>query len=125
NGTKAAFEDIATVNTGRFIWTREDGTPEQVRVAAVTPNFFRLLGAQVALGRDFSEADGQPQPPAQAGAQAPPRLPAMALLSHKFWQRRYGGRTAILGRTAGTNRPQIVGVLPPRFAPLLRPPLNP
>src|SRR5262249_25033890 len=53
NGTKAAFEDIATVNTGRFIWTREDGTPEQVRVAAVTPNFFRLLGAQVALGRDF------------------------------------------------------------------------
>src|SRR6059036_3644588 len=96
NGAKITFEDFAAVNTGRTVWTREDGAPEQVRVASVTPNFFRLLGAKIALGRDFSEADGQPQaPPPQDGgapnAQAPQRLPAIAILGYEFWRRRYGG----------------------------------
>ena len=48
NGAKTTFEDIAAVNTGRRIMSREDGAPEQVRVASVTPNFFRLLGAKIA-----------------------------------------------------------------------------
>src|SRR5713226_3230188 len=62
SGTQAMFEDVAAVSTGRTIWI-QDGRPEQVRVAAVTPNFFRLIGAKIAFGRDFSEADGQPPPP--------------------------------------------------------------
>src|SRR5262249_27207956 len=40
NGTKKTFEDLAAVNTGRTIMPREDGAPEQIRTAAVTPNFF-------------------------------------------------------------------------------------
>jgi len=127
DGAKATFEDLAAVNTGRTIWTREDGTPEQVRVARVTPNFFRLLGAKLVLGRDFSDADGQPPPPQAGGspnAQAPQRLPTIAILSYEFWQRRYGGDTAILGRSISGGGPQIVGVLAPGFELLFPPHLN-
>ncbi len=128
NGTTRAFEEIGAVNTGRVTVPRDDGTPELIRVGAATPNFFRMMGARVVLGRDFSEADGQPQPPqppAAAGApQGPPPLPQMAILSYEYWQRRFGGDRAILGkglpgpRQGGT---QIVGVLAPGFE-LLFPP---
>ena len=99
---------------------REDGTPEQVPTANVTPNFLRMLSATIAFGRDFTDADGQPQPPQpQAGAAlgtAP--LPAIAILSYEYWERRYGGSTAILGHgmwKGGAGGPLIVGVLAPRF----------
>jgi len=126
DGSKVFFEDFAALDTGRGIVPREDGTPEQVKFAAVTTNFFRLLGARIAAGRDFADADGQPQPPqAQAagtpnapGSQAAPQLPTIAILSYGYWQRRYGGSTAILGQgllSAGNAGPQIVGVLAPGF----------
>src|SRR5919198_1698725 len=65
NGAKTTFEDIAGFYTGRTTISKEDGAPEQIRFASVTPNFFRLLGARMAFGRDFAEADGEPQPPEQ------------------------------------------------------------
>src|SRR5579884_1125299 len=129
--TKTSFEDMAVVNTGRVIMPREDDTPEQIRVANVTPNFFRLLGAHVIVGRDFDDSDGQPQPqpPPAAGAPqaaAAPRLPVMAILSYEYWQRRYGGNTAVIGHgMLGTKGgPQIVGVLAPGFELLLPPSRN-
>ena len=121
SGATHSFEDFGTVNTGRQVFPREDGTPEQVRVAGVTTNFFRLLGMQVALGRDFQDADGQP---VAAGTPAQARPQAIAILSHEYWQRRYGGNPAVLGhalRTGGNAGPQIVGVLAPG-AELLFPP---
>ena len=101
NGAKTAFEDTAAVYTLSRVMPREDGSPEQVRIATVTPNFFRLLGAKIVAGRDFTEADGQPQQPQTdgvPGAQAPAPLPTFAILSHEYWQRRCGGNTAILGK---------------------------
>src|SRR6266581_4798463 len=120
-GTKDAFLDLAGVFTFRNILFKEDGTPEQVRSAVVTTNFFRLVGAKIALGRDFSEADGLPQPAppvAQPGAPAAPPLPIVALLSYEYFQRRYGLNPSVLGQVMVTNgpfRPQIVGVLAPGF----------
>src|SRR5713226_8257998 len=122
-GTKNVFQDLAGVFTDRNVQQREDGTPEQVRSAVVTTNFFRLVGAKIALGRDFTEADGIPQPTpppggAQPGAQAPPPLPAMAILSYEYFQRRYGLNPAILGHAMFTNgqfTQQVIGVLAPRF----------
>ncbi len=132
NGTKDAFEDLAAVSTGRGILPRPDGTPEQVHFAGVTPNFFRLLGGKIAYGRDFTEADGQPQPPApQAGTapndQAPPKLPTIAILSYEYFERRYGGNPSIIGhpiQTTGGGGPLIVGVLAPRFELLFPPDMN-
>ena len=130
---KNTFEDFAGVLTGRGPVLREDGTPEQVRFGVVTPNFFHLLGAKIHVGRDFSDADGQPQPPQPqpgnapnaANAPAPPQLPAIAIISYEYWQRRFGANTGVLGQpiksAGGGPSPQIVGVLAPRFE-LLFPP---
>src|SRR5579872_7407557 len=98
-GAASAFEDVAGVNTLRGILPLDDGTSEETRYATVTVNTLRVLGARIALGRDFEEADGQPQPPATGapGAPAPPRIPSVAILSYQFFQRRYGGNPAIVG----------------------------
>ncbi len=130
---KNTFEDFAGVLTFRGPVLRADGTPEQVRFGVATTNLFRLLGVSIHAGRDFSDADGQPQPPqAQPGnapnaanAQQAPQLPAIAIISYEYWQRRFGGNTDVLGQTiqnpGGGPSPQIVGVLAPRFE-LLFPP---
>lgn len=128
-GSRGSFEDMAALGTGRQVLPGLDGTPEQVRLAVVTVNFFRVMGASIALGRDFEEADGVAQqapenPQAGAAAQGPPPLPAVAILSHEYWQRRYGGDPAVLGqRIPGGPRPEIVGVLAPGFE-LLFPPAS-
>src|SRR5713226_3268679 len=121
-GTKDVFQDLAGVSTDRNVLQREDGTPEQIRLAVVTTNFFRLVGAKIAFGRDFTEADGIPQPPpAPAGAQPaapPPRVPTLAILSYEYFQRCYGGNPTVLGQVmtnSGPFTPQIVGVLAPQF----------
>jgi predicted permease len=121
-GTKDAFQDLAGVFTFRNILLKEDGTPEQVRSAVVTTNFFRLVGAKIALGRDFTDADGLPQPQPPAGAQqatpATPPLPIMAILSYEYFRRRYGLNPSAIGQVMNANgpfRPQIVGVLAPGF----------
>jgi putative ABC transport system permease protein len=100
NGADRFFEEFAAINTGRGVVPREDGASEQVVFAAITPNFFRLLGARILAGRDFTESDGlpqPPQPPVAAGAPnapnavappEPPRLPTFAILSYGYWQRR-------------------------------------
>ena len=123
DATKDAFQDMAGVFTFRNILLKEDGTPEQVRSAVVTTNFFRLVGAKIVLGRDFIDADGLPQPApppgvAQPGAPAPPQLPIMAVLSYEYFQRRYGLNPSAIGQvmlTDGPFRPQIAGVLAPGF----------
>src|SRR5713226_5015223 len=122
DGTKDAFQDLAGVFTFRNVLPKEDGTPEQVRSAVVTTNFFPLVEAKIALGRDFTEADGMPQaappPPGPQPGTAAPRLPIMVILSYEYFQRRYGLNPAILGQAMLTNGPfsqQVVGVLAPRF----------
>ena len=117
NGSRGAFEDMAAVRTSRLVTSGADGTPEQVALGFVTTNFFEVMGARIAHGRDFQESDGLPQPQAQTppAAQQPP--PAVfAILSHEYWQRRYGGRADIIGeRLPNGPRPQVVGVLAPGF----------
>ena len=121
-GSTGSFEDMAAVRTSRQVLPGADGTPEQVSLGFVTTNFFRVMGARIVQGRDFQESDGLPQPQQQAltgaqpGVQRPP-LPVFAILSHEYWQRRYGGRPDIVGQRIPTGpRPEIVGVLAPGFA---------
>src|SRR5690349_4958666 len=55
------FEDFAGVTTGRARVTGDNGgEPEQITNAGATPNIFRLLGARVQLGRDFTDKDAMP-----------------------------------------------------------------
>jgi putative ABC transport system permease protein len=131
DSTATVFEQVGAVNTGRTLVPREDGSLEQVRRAAVTPDFFRLMGGVIAVGRDFTDEDGRAQPampPAAAGpATPPPRLPAVAILSYEYWQRRFGKDPAVIGRGMPGARPggtQIVGVLAPGFELLFPPDAN-
>ncbi len=124
-GTKDFFSDMAGVFTGRMVVPREDGTPEQIRYAVATTNFFDVMGGKIVLGRNFTALDGTPQPQAPNngasanGVSAPPtRLPNIAILSYEYFRRRYGGNTAVLGHNMtipGRPGPLIAGVLAPGF----------
>ncbi len=126
---KNSFEDFTGVFTFRGPVLRGDGTPEQVHIGIVTTNFFRLMGAKIHAGRDFEDGDGQPQRASGAANATPAQaLPTIAILSYEYWQRRFGGDTAILGQSikaaGGDAGPQIVGVLAPRFELLFPPDAN-
>ncbi|HSK64499.1 MAG TPA: ABC transporter permease, partial [Pyrinomonadaceae bacterium] len=136
NGAKNTFEDMAAVNTFRFTLPGADGTPERIRAAAVSTNFFRLMGGSITAGRDFEDSDGTPQPapPAAADgnappANAPPPLPNMVILSHEYFQQRFGGDRSMIGNTLPVAAqfgppPIIVGVLAPGFELLFPPKAN-
>jgi predicted permease len=78
-----------------------DGPTEIIIGVTVTPRLFELLGRSPALGRPMSEDDSAFE----------------ILLSHGFWQRRFGGDPRVLGTTldVGTAKATIVGVMPEDF----------
>jgi len=134
NGAKNSFEDFAVVNTGRITLPALDGTPERVRIAAVSTNFFGMMGASLIAGRNFEESDGTPNPtpPANANgaaANAQPQLPTMAILSNDYFQQRFGGDRSIVGKPLPVSAafgppPIVVGVLAPGFELLFPPQAN-
>ncbi|MCI0533974.1 MAG: ABC transporter permease [Verrucomicrobiales bacterium] len=79
---------------------------EFVRAQEVTGNFFSVLGVSAALGRTFTAADDTPTDPQ-----------AVAVVSHSFWKRRFGGNTEVIGKAITLEDVSftIVGVTPPGF----------
>jgi len=79
--------------------------PEQVRAAYVSDGLFQALGTPPEVGRWFSAADQIP------------RGPETVMLSYGYWQRRFGGDRAVIGRNMMVDsRPrEIVGVMPKGF----------
>src|SRR5262245_16082652 len=125
------FEGIAAVTTGRQTISDENLPAEQIIRANVTINIFRLLGAQIAFGRDFVEEDGTPPTPQDVGqgtqpAQPKSTLPVFAILSHEFWQSRFGGDRSVIGQSIELSggRLQVIGVLAPGFELLFPPGIN-
>lgn len=78
-----------------------EGPPRQVLLASVTHPLLDVLEAQPAVGRLLLEEDDVP------GA------PRVAVLSHAFWQREFGGDPDVVGRPLrlGSVTSEIVGVL--------------
>lgn len=112
------FEGLASVNTGNAAVAVGDAEPERVPVAFITPNFLSLIGANVARGVDFVEADGRPLSDAERGM-----APEKVILSYEFWQRRFGGDAGAIGKTIqfGRGRAQVIGITEPHIE-LLFPP---
>ncbi len=85
-----------------------DGLAEEIRGMRATPSLFRLLQVRPALGRTFTEADGE------TGSEQ------KVILSHGLWQRLYGGDQNVVGqdlRLGWTGqRYTIVGVMPRGFS---------
>jgi predicted permease len=88
---------VGTVLTGA------DGT-EQIVGASISPNLLPLLGVQPAFGRNFSTEDVEQQQ-------------RLVLISHRFWQARFGGSHDAIGTTIVVNGfpSQIIGILPAGF----------
>ena len=78
---------------------------ERVQGVRLSANIFQILGVQPLLGRVLDAADDRPD------------APAVALISHGLWARRYGKQSTIIGTNVTLNgEPRvIVGVLPPDF----------
>jgi putative ABC transport system permease protein len=95
----ALFTSVNRTITGR-------GDPERIVVTQATPSLESVLRVRPALGRWFTEAEGEP-----GGA-------VVVVLSHGLWTRRFGRDAAVLGQTLILDgRPvEIVGVMPPGFA---------
>lgn len=101
-GAAGTFEDMGVVVTGRGARQDGNGSMEQVRFASVTPNFFRLLSARIAFGRDFDETDVRLAPPANGAAGAPQPVPPIAtILSYEYC----GATSAAIGPSWGATPP--------------------
>jgi putative ABC transport system permease protein len=122
----STLEDVAGLNTQRIVIQHDDGTPEEVAQAVVTANLFRVLGAHVVLGRDFSDSDALPQPAAPNGQPLPTnrQLPQYGIISYSYFQRQFGGNPAILGKPLAKGGAIVIGVLEPGVELLFRPDKN-
>ena len=78
-----------------------DGPPEMAVTSFVTPGLFGLLGRTALIGRALTEGD-------PAGH---------VVLSHGYWQRRFGADPLIVNRqiTLDGQPALVVGVMPPDF----------
>jgi len=98
-----SIADLGIYQTGGMTVVGE-GDAEMARVAYATPSVFTVLRARPERGRLFDRADDYPD------------TTSIVVISHEYWQRRFGGDPAILGkriRTAGGANYQIIGVAEP------------
>jgi predicted permease len=98
------FEDVGLWNDSSVSVTGT-GEPERVRALIVTDGTLSLLHVNPVLGRGFTADDDSP------------RTPERVLISHAYWQRKFGSDPAIIGKAVvvdGKPR-EIIGVLPGGF----------
>jgi predicted permease len=100
----SSFADMAAWSFGRMN-VSGDGEPQRVLGVQASPNLMQVLGAKAAEGRVFSPTDWEGDP-------------NVMVLSHGYWQSRFGGDSAAIGRTLTLNGEDftIVGVMPADFA---------
>jgi predicted permease len=83
----------------------QEGRPLRVRVASVTPSFFRLTRVGPRLGRVFGEEEGE------VGNEN------KVILSEGFWKRAFAGAEDVVGKDLSLDgQPyRVVGVMPAAF----------
>jgi predicted permease len=91
----ASFPAIANIGTG-------DET-SRAQVQMISGNYFSVLGVGMVLGRPIDAGDDNS---------------SVAVISHSFWQKTFGGNSNAIGKSLNINgNPAIVvGVAPPEFA---------
>jgi putative ABC transport system permease protein len=102
-----SFESVEAVNTGDATLTGV-GRPEQIQLAAISPDLIGMLGIPPLLGQGkFPEV----------GSSRNPQGATLAIVSQRFWQSRLGGDLGALGRSITLDgKPYtIIGVMPARF----------
>ena len=114
NFTYASFLDLGNetgslenIAAARF-WSDnliDGGEPAQVSIMLVSAYFFPALRVQPALGRTFSPEEDTPG------------RDSVVVMSHRLWQRRYGGDPNLIGKNIqlGAQQRTVIGVMPPGF----------
>jgi putative ABC transport system permease protein len=99
------FTEIAAADTNHTVNLSSDGQPESVAAAAISLNYFAVLGVDPQFGRTFATGEDQPG------------RDHVVILSHDLWVRRYGSDPTITSRTIRLNRSDysVVGVMPESF----------
>ena len=97
-----SVRDLVEFHSMSFVLLNQ-GEPDRIQAAVVSANFFDMLGVRPLLGRTFRAGDDA------IGADA------VLVLSHEYWQAKFGGEAGVIGRVLRmNNRPHtVVGVLPP------------
>jgi putative ABC transport system permease protein len=99
-----SFENIAATSTGSVTLSGR-GDAVALRASRVTANVMDTWGLQMLHGRTFAAGEDKP------GA-AP-----VAVVSHQFWQRQFGGDSSIVGQhlTLDGRPVLVVGILKPEI----------
>lgn len=96
------FESMAAwyLTSGTY---RTESWVEEISSAQVTADFFRTMGVEPLLGRDFQPGEVERYGP--------------VMLSYRVWQRRFGGDPSVVGRTivSSGSTYRIAGVMPSDF----------
>lgn len=96
------FENL-TAFTDASATLRSDNQSDRAFGLLVSENYFDLLGVKAARGRTFQPDDG-----------------ATLLVSNSFWQKRFGGDPALVGKTVFLNNNSftVIGITPESFTGL-------
>ena len=105
------FEDMAAADEYRTVsltaqnHSAAAAQPEALRSAAVSPNYFSVLGVTPQLGRPFEAGEDQPG------------RDHVVILSYELWDRRFAADRSLIGRTLRLNRENytVIGVMPESF----------
>lgn len=99
------FASLMAVQSAVDRWpVRVNGGPlEEIRGRMVSLEYFDTLGVPAMMGRTLGAGDGP--------------KPALAVISHDFWQRRLGGRENALGANIALRQAAftVIGIMPPSF----------
>jgi predicted permease len=100
-----AFSSLAAYRSFQSFNLLGRGEPERVSAVEVSASFFRTLGVNPMLGRNFSPAEDQ--------LNGPPAV----ILSGGYWKSKFGASPGIIGKTLNLNGTDytVVGVLPTNF----------
>ncbi len=109
-----SFSDVLAVfEEERFLLgeNRPNSDPEEILGNFVSENYFAMLGGSTHLGRSFSSEEN-----------SVPGRDAVVVLSHGFWQRRFGSDAQLVGSSIKLNGKSftVVGITHPEFVGLRR-----
>jgi putative ABC transport system permease protein len=100
------LQSLAAITTGPWTMTLTGGEePERVAGVLASVDLFPTLGVTPQLGRNFTAEEAELS------------APNVMMISHGYWQRRFGGSPDAVGSTVGVNGGPftVVGVMPQGF----------
>jgi hypothetical protein len=100
------FSDMLAVAMGPAHLSVAGHQPDREWIEMVSGNYFSMLGVEPRLGRLFRRDEGEK-----------PGADPIIVLSHEYWQRKFGGDASVIGKTLNVNGHPftIVGVTPETF----------